>query len=92
MSEYTPTTEEVRRYYIAWGAESGPDDAAGEFDRWLAVHDAEVRADEREKAAERIAKGVRHAYDCPGLDDWNACDCGMKLMYDLAAARGDGAK
>ena len=24
------------------------------FDRWLAKHDAEVRADEREKAAQRV--------------------------------------
>ena len=45
MSDYTPTTDEVR-------------DAAGgslnyigmdEFDRWLAAHDAGIRANERAK-------------------------------------------
>jgi hypothetical protein len=39
MTEYTPTTEEVRQAITygepAWGPM---------FDRWLAAHDAEVRA------------------------------------------------
>lgn len=41
---YTPTTDEVRK---AWGRERflvGPGVAETEFDRWLALHDAEVRA------------------------------------------------
>lgn len=55
MSEYTPTTEEIREY-VETGGEPRPwvalDDAeksreqarVAAFDRWLAAHDAEVRA------------------------------------------------
>ena len=43
MSEdYTPTTEEVRSRYFNGSGRILP--AFGEFDRWLAAHDAEVRA------------------------------------------------
>ncbi|MBS0231711.1 MAG: hypothetical protein JSS52_11220 [Proteobacteria bacterium] len=38
MSDYTPTTALVRHN---WGAYGAPRE---EFDRWLAAHDAEVRA------------------------------------------------
>ena len=40
---YTPTTEEVREAYGYW-SDSGPHAPPDEFDRWLAAHDAEVRA------------------------------------------------
>ena len=43
MSEYTPTTEQIRATYAAGESEGTPEDYA-EFDRWLAAHDAEVRA------------------------------------------------
>ncbi len=45
MAEYTPSTGEVRRRY-AYARSSGHKNqsAVAEFDRWLAVHDAEVRA------------------------------------------------
>lgn len=55
MSEYTPTTEEIREY-VETGGEPRPwvelDDTekalekarSEAFDRWLAAHDAEVRA------------------------------------------------
>lgn len=44
MSEYTPTTEDVSEAYS--GGRSGEYHAVTgpEFDRWLAAHDAEVRA------------------------------------------------
>lgn len=50
--EYTPTTEEVRdgyrraRYYLDYQQEDADRhrSGAGEFDRWLAQHDAEVAA------------------------------------------------
>ena len=55
MSEYTPTTQQVRRYWQyganAWSAASADDrDPVGQrfgaqFDRWLAAHDAEVKAE-----------------------------------------------
>lgn len=50
MSEYTPTTGEIR-YRIERDWEPYGD---GSFDRWLAAHDAEVRREEREKVAREI--------------------------------------
>ena len=40
MSEYTPTTEEVRDNYLPPRTEIK--DAEKQFDRWLAEHDREV--------------------------------------------------
>ena len=46
---YTPTTEEIiDTYYDAPGMQS-PRFDGHEFDRWLAKHDAKIRADERER-------------------------------------------
>ena len=52
MSEYTPTTEEVRGDYAnfqlpARGGDFRSEYAEGvaDFNRWLAAHDAEVRAE-----------------------------------------------
>lgn len=47
---YTPTTDEVREAYAgyAWLG-PGRSDVTPEFDRWLAAHDAQVRAEERER-------------------------------------------
>lgn len=70
MSDYTPTTEQVRRYWQyganAWLAEhatdndDGPDGSIGaEFDRWLAAHDRAVQAkawDEGEAARAALAR------------------------------------
>ena len=39
MSEYTPTTDDIRNTYAFLRVE------ADEFDRWLAAHDAEVKAE-----------------------------------------------
>ena len=49
MSPYTPTTEEVRDYIraadrVTAHTFSGSSDSVEAFDRWLAAHDAEVRA------------------------------------------------
>lgn len=53
MSDYTPTTEQVRSAYwhgtvdrdvVGRGTEAR-DRFDSEFDRWLAAHDAEVRAE-----------------------------------------------
>jgi len=52
MSEYTPTTDEMRAFYTAERLDGPHLDgfppptvkhAEAEFDRWLAAHDAEVR-------------------------------------------------
>lgn len=64
MSEYTPTAEQVRERYVY--DEWVDDEARGpEFDRWLAAHDAEVRAAALHEAAEFIQPWN---YDRP--DDW----------------------
>ncbi|WP_431785361.1 hypothetical protein [Microbacterium maritypicum] len=62
MSEYTPTTEEMRAFYTAERLD-GPhlggfppptvEQAESEFNAWLAAHDAEVRDRMAEHAAER---------------------------------------
>lgn len=58
MSDYTPTTEEViDTYYDAPGMQS-PRFDGHEFDRWLAAHDAAIRADEREKACHAAWEAV----------------------------------
>lgn len=49
MTEYTPTTAEVREAWLTAEYEerdhtTSDDDLRAEFDRWLAAHDAEVRA------------------------------------------------
>lgn len=41
MSDYTPTTDEIRTGYAAIGDAIIPEHEE-EFDRWLAAHDAEV--------------------------------------------------
>ena len=54
MTEYTPTTEYVRQGYLFGFIKEQREEAASVFDRWLAAHDAEVRADECEQAAMRV--------------------------------------
>lgn len=56
VSDYTPTTAAVESFYIGMTATAIHDapERMKEFRRWLAAHDAEIRADEREKAARRV--------------------------------------
>ena len=95
MSDYTPTTEEVRQFWTVFLSHDGD-----EFNRWLAAHDAEVCADEREKWIKRMEE---HADSCDYGDEDGDCmgyeDCGhflpsiyyhMKSQRDLAAIRGNG--
>lgn len=47
MSEFTPTTEQVRKIYATWKYEDPEPDEdmltfIGEFDRWLADHDRQT--------------------------------------------------
>lgn len=69
MSEYTPTTEDVREVYksgawlraddqeSAWKPEVYAPRYYAEFDRWLAQHDAEVRAQALRDAARYVGTG-----------------------------------
>lgn len=43
MDEYTPTTDKIRFEFLYGGETTGITQA--EFDRWLAEHDREVRAE-----------------------------------------------
>ena len=63
MSEYTPVTEEVRDRYAYDAEEHTPylsiEKAHAQFDRWLATHDKQTRADERRRVAEEIRVEMR---------------------------------
>lgn len=48
MSEYTPSTDEVRGAWIALTYNNTPE----EFDRWLAEHDRKVKAEAWEEGKE----------------------------------------
>lgn len=74
--EYTPTTEEIRS---AAGDMLCPDEDAPHdegcggdamFDRWLAVHDREVRIDQIEKDAAIAQDRHRKVQDEPALIAW----------------------
>ncbi len=64
---YTPTTDEVRASYAVDGI-GAPSLANGHrFDRWLAAHDAEVRAQALREAAD---EADRHADEgCPSCSN-----------------------
>lgn len=68
MTEYTPTTEQARRQYIAAvaykpfapGATPFDESIGGEFDRWLVAHDAVVAANALRAAADGIGDTVHN--------------------------------
>ena len=60
MTDYTPTTEDVRgavvEYLAGWVTQEA---AEADFDRWLAQHEAKVKADVLRETADRpIPDGV----------------------------------
>ena len=57
MSDYTPTTKEVRDYYVRDPEMLAPEIDA-EFNRWLTQHDAEITA----QAEQRIIKLLEETY------------------------------
>ena len=107
MSEYTPTTGLIRARYcdsIAL-AEREPErshslslspeehsENHAEFDRWLAAHDAQVRADERKRIAAAIRESIPYGY---GMNpDGTEDSCAMAYVegvhdaYRIARAGG----
>jgi len=60
MSEYTPSTKEIKQAYAeqcgrTWAyCDSGFPEHQREFDRWLARHEEEVRAAERARIVELL--------------------------------------
>lgn len=61
MTEYTPTDEEVRLDYIAAYTDQQSSQllAGMAFDRWLAAHDARVRAEASQEALDWLVREVR---------------------------------
>lgn len=76
MSEYTPTTDDVREdFAFPWSVDQIGDRSArvAAFDRWLASVKAEAW-DERDRAtATYDGPDGGHEYDCMG---WEDCYCG----------------
>lgn len=67
MSDYIPTTDEVRDGYYSPRESYEPDHNA-EFDRWLAQHDSEITAKAEERIITLIEKthnhGMTHSERC----------------------------
>ncbi len=93
MSDYTPTTEDIRNAYMSgdWNDNPTDDDAmkrhfAAKFDRWLTAHDAEVEARGYQQGREDAAKAVETALN----DYMYGEECGPPEFRLIAAARGEG--
>ena len=56
MSDYTPTTEEMRERYVRhdWCGSQSRAQYEAEFDRWLEAYSEGTRADERERIGRAI--------------------------------------
>lgn len=86
MTDYTPDTATVRDNYAAWS------DAYPEFDRWLAEHDRQVKADALREFADHIdggtprAWGFHHPCDPPGVR-WEPSEAQAELMRAADVAR-----
>ena len=83
MSDYTPTSDEIRDIWTAWsdygGLTSRPhsgtsDDRYAEFDRWLAARDAKVAA----KALAPIRAALANHPRCDIHPDDDPVKCGWK--------------
>lgn len=98
MSEYTPTTDEIREY-IETGGEPRPwvelDEAekarekarVAAFDRWLAAHDSEVRA---RALVQGFREGVDFIDDQPG--PWGAAVVAGRAEAARRVAAAGGAR
>jgi hypothetical protein len=84
MSDYTPTTEQVRtavqRFYVP---DLGYDSlSVAEFDRWLAEHDAEVAAKAIEKAVKVAEDRAYDLWACHKEDDCSVVATGAQFVAD----------
>ena len=83
MSDYTPTTAQIRTGYASVAyTDEGVDLRLVEFDRWLAAHDAEVRAGV--VAEEPPSMKVLDERDPECVKAWPDCASGA---YDPACCR-----
>lgn len=61
-ADYTPTTTEIREE-VAWRFDGDAEARAkAAFDRWLDEHDAQVKAEERERVVELAARRADEGY------------------------------
>jgi hypothetical protein len=70
MSEYTPTTAQVRGEYAEDIVPIGV--AEAEFDRWLAKVKAEAWDEARSAPPQYLGPDNGHSWDCMG---WEDCHC-----------------
>ena len=70
MGDYMASTESLRIAWMEWRVTHGASPSAAglgaenaAFDRWLAAHDATVRADHEKAVRERIAQAIQVAAD-----------------------------
>ena len=87
MTDYTPTTDEIRNGWIetGWAPDGTLCDKrdGAEFDRWLAAHDAEVAA----KALAPIRAALAGHPRCDIHPDDDPIKCGWKkAVADIQAA------
>lgn len=80
MSDYTPTTDEIRNGWIDNGTHEERDGA--DFDRWLAARDAQVKA----KALAPIRAALANHPRCDIHPDDDPIKCGWKrAVADIQA-------
>lgn len=92
--EYTPTTDKVRHAYVNWFGSSAERVRllmGSAFDRWLAAHDADIRAERdslarlHEVATERtvqLAAVIEEALALLPTQPWRTHDIGDAYMVD----------
>jgi len=78
VSEYTPSTEQVREAAYEHGSTGVTYE---EFDRWIAAHDAKVRAEALREAARGMRPGIR------GGTCNKACHEADKITLEVRADR-----
>ena len=93
MSKYTPSLDEARDRYAdarvgvgEWtrfdeAVRRAVEDAYAEFDRWIAAHDAKVRAEALREAARGMRPGIR------GGTCNKACHEADKITLEVRADR-----
>ena len=86
MSEYVPTTDEIRyRVEHDWAPYGD-----GSFDAWLAAYEAQVRAEALREAADRIDLTMAYRYDDSEYRNAEAAaEIWLRLEADRIAPKGN---
>ncbi|MDN5973440.1 hypothetical protein [Bifidobacterium crudilactis] len=82
--EFIPSTVTVREMF-AHGDSASYEDSVAAFDRWLAAHDAQIRAEALELTNEELDVAARAAFDSRDdaydLDEWEDADSDDRERY-----------